>query len=158
MKRYTLYYIIALVVAITGFASCNSGKAYDSYRSVDINGWDREDTIDFAAGHLPAGTYDISVGFRATEKYPFKELGLNIGWTTYPKNQTLRKTVKCNVFDDNGHMTGNSGISTDDFLYRVGTVTVAGSDSLVITVSHAMNQDDMPGLTAVGVQLTPAIQ
>lgn len=136
--------------------SCDGNRVYDNYRAVDIEGWDRTDTIDFDAGRLPSGTYDMLVGFRATSSYPFKQLGLNLAWTVYPSGKSYHKTVKCSVFDDNGHMTGKSGISSDDFLYRVGSINIAKGDSVVFTVSHAMSMDDIPGLTTVGLQLTPS--
>lgn len=155
MKRYTLY-IIALAAVIAGLVSCKGNHVYDSYRDIDYNGWNRADTLDFDVGKVPAGTYDICLGFRATTAYPYKELGFDLVWTTYPSGKVYRKSVKCNVFDDNGHMLGNSGISSDDFLFRVGTISIAKGDSTVFSVSHAMNQDVMPGLTAVGLQLLPS--
>lgn len=136
-------------------ASCSNGKVYDNYRSTDIDGWNKGDTIDFNAGKLPEGSYEVCVGFRASEQYPYKELGLNVGWTVYPSNRYYRKTIKCNVFDDSGHMTGTSSVSTNDYLFSVTTITVNRGDSVVFSVGHAMNQDILPGLTAVGLQLIP---
>lgn len=137
-------------------ASCDKERAYDNYRALDIEGWNRTDTIGFNAGKIAPGAYDMCIGFRATSRYPFKELGFNVKWTVYPSGKTFHKTVRCKVFDDDGHMSGSSGISADDFLYHIGSITVAKGDSVVFTVSHAMNMDDIPGLTTVGLQLSPA--
>lgn len=135
-------------------SGCTGDKAYDNYRALDIEGWNRTDTVDFDAGKIVPGTYNMCIGFRATNDYPFKELGININWTVYPSGKSFHKTVRCKVFDDNGHLSGNSGISADDFLFHIGEITVAKGDSVVFTVSHAMNMDEIPGLTTIGLQLT----
>ncbi len=143
------------MMVIGTLTGCNNGRAYDRYRALDIEGWDRSDTVDFNASRLTPGTYDMYVGFRATSSYPFRDLGININWTVYPSGKSFHKTVRCNVFDNNGHMSGRGGISSDDFLYHTGQITVAKGDSVVFTVSHAMNMDQIPGLTTIGLQLTP---
>jgi gliding motility-associated lipoprotein GldH len=155
LKRYTLY-IIILLMAIVALTGCNNGRAYDRYRALDIEGWDRSDTVDFNTCRLTPGTYNMYVGFRATSSYPFRDLGININWTVYPSGKSFHKTVRCNVFDSTGHMSGRGGISSDDFLYHTGQITVAKGDSVVFTVSHAMNMDQIPGLTTIGLQLTPS--
>ena len=65
-------------------ASCDEERAYDNYRALDIEGWNRTDTIGFNAGKIAPGAYDMCIGFRATSRYPFKELGFNVKWTVYP--------------------------------------------------------------------------
>lgn len=172
MRRFVVFKNLMLmaVIAVAAFAfvSCESNYAYDHYRSVDIEGWNRNDTLDFDIGRLPRGTYDICIGFRATSSYPYRELGFDINSDIYkvgPKGKskpatsptrTVHKRVKCTVFDDEGRMVGKSGISADDFSYRVGSITLSENDSVVISVAHGMNQEIMPGLTQIGIQLMPA--
>lgn len=155
MKRYTLYILGALMIAVS-LVACNWDKTYDNYRSVDVEGWNRSDTLDFNVGRIPQGDYEVSVGFRATSTYPFKELGFDISWTVYPSGKTTHKRVKCPIYDDSGKMVGKGGISSDDFIYRIGNISVGRADSVVVSVSHGMNQDIMPGITQVGIQLEPA--
>lgn len=153
MRRFTSYILALTAAALMMLSSCDSNLGYDRYRSVNVDGWNRADTLDFDAGRLTPGTYQMLVGFKATTTFPYKDLGINIDYTVYPAKKTVHKFIKCNVFDDSGHMTGNSGISADDFLFNIGNITVEQGDSVVFTVSHGMNQDDMPGITAVGLKL-----
>lgn len=60
------------MMVIGTLTGCNNGRAYDRYRALDIEGWDRSDTVDFNASRLTPGTYDMYVGFRATSSYPFR--------------------------------------------------------------------------------------
>ena len=164
MRRRVIFSFMALI--LTGFVlvGCNIGYVYDRYRSVDVNGWNRADTLDFNVGRLPAGEYDLCVGFRATSDYPYKELGFDVDCTVYTKHKTaagkdslsfreIHKREKCPVYDDAGRMVGRSGISCDDFSYRFGRLTVGENDSVVVSVTHGMNQEVMPGLMQVGLQL-----
>lgn len=154
MKSLTLYLLFALA-AISTFVSCGENYVYDHYRSVSVGGWNRADTLDFNVGKIPAGTYELLVGFRATSEYPYKELGIDVSYSTSPSSKPVHKRVKCVVFDDDGRLLGKNGISSNDFLYNVGTLTVGRSDSIVVSIAHAMNQEIMPGLTQIGLQLEP---
>lgn len=155
------------MAVVTVLASCDKRYAYDNYRSVDVDGWNRSDTLDFNVGKVPAGVYDMSIGFRATGDYPYKELGFDITCTVYSKVKkhdasadsltfkSIHKRVKCSVFDDEGRMTGKSGISSDDFNYRFDEISVRQGDSVVVSMTHGMNQEVMPGIMQVGLQLEP---
>lgn len=162
MKRHVVF-ILVLCSVVMALVACQSRFAYDHYRSVSIDGWNRTDTLDFVVGRIPSGNYDMSVGFRATSEYPYKELGFDITCSVYatgrnkpgkaPKAKTIHKRVKCSVFNDNGQLAGRGGISTDDFIYSVGDLSVSNGDSVVVCIAHGMNQDVMPGITQVGLQL-----
>lgn len=154
MKRHIINFIVVLV-GIISLAACNENVAYDHYRSVDVDGWDRDDTLDFVVGKIPAGNYNLCVGFRATSEYPYKELGLDVSYTTSANGKATHKRIKCNIFDQDGRLMGKNGISSNDFLYNVSNIKVNKGDSIVVSISHSMNQDLMPGLTQVGLQLQP---
>lgn len=154
MKRLS-FYMLFVMTAMLSVVSCGNDYAYDHYRSVNVTGWNRGDTLDFNVGKIPSGTYEMNVGFRATTEYPFKELGIDVSYVTSASAKIVHKRVKCGIFDNEGRMLGRSGVSTNDFIYRVGTLKVNPGDSVVISVAHAMNQEVMPGLTQVGVQLMP---
>ena len=151
MRRHILYIIAALMVM--AISSCDSGMSYDHYNSVSVEGWNRTDTLHFSPGKLPSGNYAIDVGFRATEAYPYRELGLQIEWTVFPRGKNTTKKIKCEVFDSEGRMEGTQSVSSSDFLFHAGDVALRSGDSLAVTVTHCMNRDVMPGLTSVGIQV-----
>lgn len=141
------------VAAVLSITSCEREYAYDHYNPTSVDGWDRTDTLYFTPGKLEAGLYEFNLGFRATEEYPYRELGLHIEWTVYPSKKQTTKEIRCNVFDSNGRIEGKQSISSSDFICPVGEITINRGDSLVIAVTHCMNRMTMPGLTSVGVQL-----
>lgn len=74
LKRNSLLgFIIAVALALS---SCNRQTIYSHYEPVDIDGWERSDTLWFYAGGLTEGCYNEQVGLRINGNYPFKDLSL----------------------------------------------------------------------------------
>lgn len=153
MRKYTLYILLAVFVVASAFTSCDNGQSYDHYRSVDVRGWDQEDTLEFNTGKLQKGVYQLNVGFRATSSYPYKDIAFTLSGIAYPSGKKFYKKIKCGVFDNEGRMKGNSGISSNDYMYRVDNLNIDNCDSVRFIVVHNMNLAIIPGITDVGVQL-----
>lgn len=154
-------------MSVLGMVSCDDSRTYDHFRSVDVRGWDRDDSLHFDAGKQHAGVCQLNIGFRATSAYPYKDVAFGIKWTvyqpvkmshgkvvTYSQGKTYTRKIKCNVYDDDGRMLGNNGISSNDYLYKVGELSLHEGDSIAFTVYHDMNLAVIPGITDVGLQLS----
>lgn len=145
-----LTFLVAFAVLL---ASCDEVRKYDRYRGVSVHGWDREDSLTFDTSPLQRGDYQMNIGIRATQLYPFKDLGLTLNWTVYPSRKEYHKELKYPLFDNDGRLGGRNGISNSEFLFYATDLHVNKGDSLHITITHNMNQQVIQGITDVGVQL-----
>lgn len=155
-RSRTIRILLAATITVTAAlatASCDDSRAYDSAQPVDVDGWERQDSLVYAVGRLPRGTYRMTLSFRATGSYPFRELGFTITTRRLPSGKTTTKRVKCAVFDDQGQPAGTRGISSNSYIYNVGTLTAQPTDSVTVTVTHDMIQTKIPGITGVGLTL-----
>ncbi len=155
-RNHTIRTILAATLAAaTALAatSCGGSRAYDSAQPVDVDGWEKDDAADFPIGRLPRGRYRMVLTFRATGSYPYRDLGFTITTRRLPSGRTTTRRVKCAVFDDQGQPAGTRGVSANSYIYNVGTLDAQPGDSIVVTLAHDMIQDDVPGITSVGLTL-----
>lgn len=61
-----------VIVTLTG---CNNGRAYDRYRALDIEGWDRSDTVDFNTCRLTPGAIRHVRGLQGHQQLSFPGFG-----------------------------------------------------------------------------------
>ena len=78
-KVSTLLYIVVLMIIIMGTASCNDPRTYDHYESVSLRGWLRNDTLTFDIPRQWEGNYQLALGIRATQSYPYRSIKYDYG-------------------------------------------------------------------------------
>ena len=114
-RSYTFLHIVALMAIAASLCACDDPRIYDHYEAIPQDGWERNDVLTF---HIPpvqqAATYQQAVGLRATHNYPFQSLALIVEQTVFPKKQTLRDTITCDIINEKGRMEGKNGISSTE--------------------------------------------
>ena len=154
LKRNSLLgFIIAVALALS---SCNRQTIYSHYEPVDIDGWERSDTLWFYAGGLTEGCYNEQVGLRINGNYPFKDLSLVVEQRLL-STQTIIKcdTLNLAITDDDGFFQGE-GLSLLQYETSLGTISLPTSDTLQVAIIHNMKREVMPGIADVGITLQKA--
>lgn len=154
LKRNSLLgFIIAVALALS---SCNRQTIYSHYEPVDIDGWERSDTLWFYAGGLTKGCYNEQVGLRINGNYPFKDLSLVVEQRLL-STQTIIKcdTLNLAITDDDGFFQGE-GLSLLQYETDLGTISLPTSDTLQVAIIHNMKREVMPGIADVGITLQKA--
>lgn len=140
-----------MALALAG--ACKEHIVYHTYRAVPIDGWEQTDTLTFTLDTVQAdGTYQISVGLRTTNAYPYQSLWLLIETQTHPAKALEADTLVCRLSDGRGHRSG-SGIDTYQYRYPLATRFLRKGQPLVFHVRHIMRREMLPGVSDVGIEV-----
>lgn len=164
---------VALFACLLLLVACQEQRTYSHYATVEVEGWERSDTVTFAIPPQHAGTYDLQLGLRATNTYPFTHLSMLMEQTRYRKTAPAQKgeavsggktgrwqvvmahcdTVRCQIADANGLLLGKNGISSTELTYPLAQLHLQEGDSLSIKLSHCMERESLTGVADVGITL-----
>ncbi len=87
--------------------SCDEDTVYDSYVPTSVMGWEKNEVLAFDVPHVErTGTFNISIGLRTTEAFPFTSLSLVVEQTVEPAKKIFTDTLYCVLSDDNGNILG----------------------------------------------------
>ncbi|MBQ2403253.1 MAG: gliding motility lipoprotein GldH [Prevotella sp.] len=145
---------IALLTAIMANSSCDDNIIYDKYLHTDIRGWGKNEVMEYTVDSInETATYQMALGLRINDTYPFQNLNIFVSQTIYPGNITYTDTVTCRVTDRQGKMKG-SGVSLYQYLLPITTHTYEKGDSIRVRVIHNMKREVLPGIADVGIKIT----
>ncbi|MBO4660318.1 MAG: gliding motility lipoprotein GldH [Prevotella sp.] len=164
-------FIVALFMTVTIMTSCNESRTYSHYNTVDVDGWQRGDTIKFPISSQHEGTYELLLALRATDAYPFTHITLIMEQQQYKatvlksikKKAVLGKrynligirkdTIRCQINDNNGTLLGKAGISSTELNYVIRKLRLHEADSLVIKLNHCMERESLAGISDIGIEI-----
>ena len=148
---------ITLILAMAGFlmmAACDRSVVYNHYEHVDNEGWERTDTMHFYVTPIKqTGTYHQQLMLRTNNQLPFLGISVIVEQDIYPVGRKLRKRIDCKLVEQNGHVMG-SGISCYQYTFDVDSLQLNEGDSLHMYVMHYMKQENMKGISDVGILIS----
>lgn len=152
MKNSKCFAILA-VVLLLALSACNRKLVYDRYASTPISGWEKNDTLSFDIRPVSGtDTYDMWLGLRTSEAYPFTAVTLIVEQHIYPKDTIVNDTVSCQITDHHGNASG-SGVNFHQYRFPVNSLQLQDGDSIHIRVRHDMKREILPGISDVGISL-----
>lgn len=154
-----------------------------AYVPTPADGWETGDTLHFAVDSLPrTAPYEVAVGLRtsAAQPFPYRSLWLVVRerWTVPAAAvQTADSvllmslhpvlaadsaawhfertdTVQLRLTDAEGDVVGE-GISRFQYVFPLHTHVLPCGATADVSVFHLMRRDMLPGITDVGIMLTP---
>ena len=139
-----------LVVALCVLAACGERALLHAYQPVDADGWHVTDTLRFALPPSPRGQdYAVSVGVRATERIPYRDLWLVVESRIMRRH---RDTLHLLLASDRAHwQTG--GVILHDIEDRAATIHLDSAQTGELLIYHIMSPQSVAGLTEVGVKV-----
>jgi len=148
---------ITLILAMAGFlmmVACDRSVVYNHYEHVDNEGWERTDTMHFYVPTIKqTGTYHQQLMLRTNNQLPFLGISVIVEQDIYPVGRKLRKRIDCKLVEQNGHVMG-SGISCYQYTFDVDSLQLNEGDSLHMYVMHYMKQENMKGISDVGILIS----
>ena len=144
---------VALFACLLLLTACHEKRTYSHYAAVNVEGWQRMDTVAFYIPPQHDGLHTLDLQLRATTAFPFTHLTMLMERTTYPTHHTRRDTVRCQITDRNGMLLGKSGISSTELTYHLGSMSLHEGDSMVIKLSHCMQREPLPGIMDIGIEV-----
>ena len=146
---------IALLAAmlLLVLSACNRKLVYDRYLSTPISGWEKNDTLSYDIRPVSGtDTYDMWLGLRTSEAYPFTAITLIVEQHIYPKDTIVNDTVNCKLTDRHGNALG-TGVNFHQYRFPVTELQLQDGDSIHIRVRHDMKREILPGISDVGISL-----
>lgn len=143
-------FLLLLTVALA-FASCNRNALFSHYQPVDLNGWERADTICFST--IPVtrtGHYSETLGLRINGDYPFMQLTLVVSQRSRPSGFHRTDTIYAALTDNDGTILGE-GINHYLYDLPLPDADLQQGDTLSVCVHHDMLRDPLPGVADVGL-------
>lgn len=133
------------------FFSCDSNLQYETFQKVDVAAWNYQEKLHFTIPVKESGRASVTIAIRNTADYEKANLWLFLYFTS-PSGKILQDTVNCPLADDYGYWLG-SGFSglylTEHTLENRNYCEEQGDWQLTIT--QGMRQDDIKGISEVGV-------
>lgn len=160
-KALTVVFSV-LFVAWTATA-CIGGKVFDAYEQIPVEGWDKNDTLNFSVPAVAAdGVYNLALGLRTTGDYPFMSLTLLFEANIIAKKSDnlplvkapakLSRSLSCPLVSSRGRSQGQ-GVSLYQYNFHVATISLHEGDSLQVNVRHIMKREMLPGITDLGLSV-----
>lgn len=142
--------LIMLTIALT-LVGCNRKTVFSHYEHVELDGWEQADTLFFKIAGIPAGTYEEELGIRNSVEYPYMQLTV-VAYQQSVSGMQRTDTLEVDMANRAGKLTG-TGISRYYHALPLGQVTLSDSDTLYVRVHHYMINNDLPGISDIGVTL-----
>lgn len=146
--------IVSFIGIVLLFVSCDRKKVYDEYAHTPLVGWEKNDTISFAVPKVKdAGAYNFTLNLRSDNSFPFTNVVLVVGITTFPSIDTYVDTLKCMLTNKRGNTLGK-GINIYQHDFSITSLNLKADDSVYVTVQHIMKREMLPGISDVGLLIT----
>ncbi|MDE6801012.1 MAG: gliding motility lipoprotein GldH [Phocaeicola sp.] len=137
-------------------AACQSDIVYHSYKPVPLDGWNQSDTIVYTLpNYIPTGNYEVKIGIRYQESYPYRDLWLGISHNTEDTLTYITDTLQLFLVDEVGNKTGNGpcGLYQCDLPYKASLHFCMEGNTRTFRIVHIMTDNPLIGITDVGIQL-----
>jgi len=141
------------MAAALAFISCSRNTIYSHYVPVDIDGWERGDTLFYHITTLrDSGIYNAQLGIRLTSTYPYQEVSLIMEQQLLPAGTITADTLIIKLADEEGNLNG-IGLSMYDYTHPLNDIQLGSSDTLEVSIHHNMRREVLPGISSIGVTL-----
>ena len=93
---------VLAIVALAVLTACDS-KVYDTYHHTPLAGWEKNDTLYYDVPRITrGGTYELTLGVRTNNAFPFMAITLIVDQTLLPSRQTVSDTLDCRLVKPGG--------------------------------------------------------
>lgn len=137
-------------------AACQSHTVYHSYEPISPDGWAKSDTLVYALpASIPMGNYEMEIGIRFQESYPYRDIWLGISYNTLDTLTYVTDTLQLFLADEGGNKTGNSpgGLYQCDLNYNASFPIRVEGNARTFRIVHLMTDNPLIGISDVGIQL-----
>lgn len=139
-----------MVTTVLAIAACSHLPVYSHYEHLESDGWDCRDSITFTANVSDSAVYQLNLGLRANNSFPFTQLTLVAHCYSAVSHVDRTDTITLNITDSEGNMKGK-GTTVFHYDALLPDMLLFAQDTLYVTVSHVMTRHLLPGITDVGL-------
>jgi gliding motility-associated lipoprotein GldH len=153
--RHTCHLAACAIVLLT-LMSCGQRTVLHVYKSVPLEGWEKNDSLIFPVDSLPRTCrYDLSIGLRTASSYPYQEVWLIVDTRLQRPRYEHSDTVRCQLVNAKGDTRGR-GVSISQYAFPVDSKYLLRGQRGQIRVHHMMKREILPGISDVGIRMDMA--
>ena len=98
---HTFLILMTVAFATVVVSACDENTVYDSYAHTPINGWEKNDTLNYSVPPLrDSGSFEEIIGLRINRYYPFTSVSLVVEQRILPGFRFHRDTLRCQFLPD----------------------------------------------------------
>ena len=147
----------ALFCLLFFLTACQSNTYYHSYQPVSLTGWLKEDTLLFQLPDtLISGNYEIQIGLRHLESYPYRDIWLGISQNL--KDSTIYETDTLHLYlaDKEGKWNGDGigGMMQFSQKHPKQWVQQDSATNRSFKIYHLMNDSILKSIHDIGLKIT----
>ncbi|MDC1162068.1 gliding motility lipoprotein GldH [Tenacibaculum sp.] len=155
-RTFILFMCLAML-----FVSCDSNRVYDSYHSVSVDGWGKEEPAVFEFPINDTLTKrNLFINVRNNNNYPFSNIFL-ITKMNFPDGQRIIDTLEYEMADVTGKFLGEGFTEVkENKLFYKENIIFPISGNYTINISQAMRKNgetdgviSLEGITDVGFRI-----
>ena len=136
--------LMTVAFATVVVSACDENTVYDSYAHTPINGWEKNDTLNYSVPPLrDSGSFEEIIGLRINRYYPFTSVSLVVEQRILPGFRFHRDTLRCQFLPDD-NLRGQA-VSYSQFDFPLRNLDVRRGGALVGTSRHSMQKALLQG-------------
>lgn len=152
LKDITHSLILTAGLLVLPLSGCDTGTVSHHYCHIPPEGWRRNDTVCLHTDTLQQdGTYQLSIGLRCNDKYPYKSIWVVIENYFSPPLFAWHDTVECQLVDSLNRM--QRGIRVYQYDIPASRRQLHKGQAGQIRIWHYMQQENLPGIMDVGIRI-----
>ena len=149
---HTFLILMTVAFATVVVSACDENTVYDSYAHTPINGWEKNDTLNYSVPPLrDSGSFEVIIGLHINRYYPFTSVSLVVEQRILPGFRFHRDTLRCQFLPDDN--LREQAVSYSQFDFPLRNLDLRRGDSLVVTIRHAMKREILPGISDIGFKM-----
>lgn len=140
--------LILLLLAVCTMTACDKQTVYHAFRSIPIEGWQRQDTICFDVNVPDSQTYyKLSVEVRNRNDYPYQNLQLSVS------HQSHTDTLQLTLADKQGIWKGEGWGGLYQTRILVGSTRIDRPGQHQFKIAYTFPDKTLQGINDVGIRL-----
>ena len=152
--RFTLLSICCLAALAGSLTSCENGVVYQDAKIINKEGWYKNDLVSFDYSATDtAGTYDIIVDIRNTDKYEYQNFWLFLHFVS-PDGIEFNDTLECVLADNYGHWIGKSSGSMYELpVMALSEISFPKAGTYHFELAQGKRADTLQGIHEIGIRI-----
>ena len=99
-----------------------------------------------------AGTYNLDVGVRTTNAFPYKKLWLVVEQHFTNPAMSRADTLACSFVNEEEDRNGK-GTNTYQYTFSLGKIKLERQQTGKISIRHIMRREMIPGVSDIGINI-----
>lgn len=152
LKDY-IFILSSLSLSLWILTACEKDTVYYSYQPIPFKGWGKTDTLTYVLpNELTGKTYQLEIGIRHNETYPFRDIWIEFHHPLLPDSTTEK--IHIQLAGENGRWYGKGNAGNLYQYTEKGPELVLQPGDSIIQIIHVMNTTLLQGISDIGIRLS----